>query len=326
VNIPSVVKRTFWAIVGACAIWTTSLTPARAASANDCDRACLKQISDQYFEAMAQHNPSLLPLSPDVKYTETGKVIKLGDGLWRKAGKPTYRLELFDPETGGIAVQAVVPDGDVPTIISLRLKVQNHLITEAEAIVAPKRIIDPKHMMDLWSSPEKLVRLSPYFTRRIPPAEQNSRYELIAAADAYFRAFETEGTPDYIRAPLLPDTQRFENGEQTTNVTFGTLLPQPATAAEQFDRAIFKGTVIADRRYLVVDAEIGAVQGLVRFGDPNWPPARVGDSTEPLGAAFVSEIFAVTQGKIVEIQAVFIFPKESIPTPWPVGVLPVRDH
>jgi len=320
-----IATRTAWVIVSAWATWTTSMTPATAASANDCDRACLKQISDQYFEAMAQHNPSSLPLSPEVKYTETGKVLKLGEGIWKKAGKPTYRLELFDPETGGIAVHAVVPDGDVPTIISLRLKVQNHLITEAEAIVVPKRIIDPKHMMDLWSSPEKLVRPSPYFTRRIRPAEQNSRYELIAAADAYFRAFQSEGTPDYIRAPLLPDTQRFENGEQTTNVTFGT-LPQPTTAAEQFDRAIFKGAVIADRRYLVVDTEIGVVQSLVRFGDPSSPPVRLGDSTELLGAAFVSEIFAVTQGKIVEIQAVFTFPKESIPTPWPVGVLPVRDH
>lgn len=324
-HLSSLVKRSASAIMGVCAICVASLALGQAAGPNDCNRACLKQISDQYFEAMAQHNPSSLPLSPGVKYTETGRVLKLGEGIWKKAGRPTYRLELFDPETGGIAVHAVVPDGDVPTIVALRLKVQHRLITEAEAILVPKRNIDPTHMMDLWSSPEKLVGPSPHFTRKIRPAERNSRYELIAAADAYFRAFETEGTPDYIRAPLLPDTQRFENGEQTTNVTFGTMLP-PTTAAEQFDSAIFKGAEIDDRRYLVVDTEVGAVQALVRFGDPSKPPARVGDSTEPLGAPFVSEIFAITQGKIVEIQAVFTFPKESIPTPWPVGMLPVRDH
>jgi hypothetical protein len=38
--------------------------------------------------------------------------------------------------------------------------------------------------------------------------ERNSRFELLAAADAYFRSFETNGTPDYIPAPLLPEADR----------------------------------------------------------------------------------------------------------------------
>jgi hypothetical protein len=205
----------------------------------------------------------------------------------------------------------------VPTVMALRLKVQNHLVTEVEAILVPK-------VAGTFSAPERLTTLSKYFTRTIRPAERNSRYELIAVADGYFRAFESEGTPDYIRAPLLPDTVRIENGMQTTLAALGNL--PASTAAEQFDSAAFKGAVVADRRYLVVDQEIGAVQSLVRFGDPTKPFGQATGGAAAPGAAFVSEIFAVTQGKIVEINAVFTSPREIMPTPWPVGLLPVRDH
>jgi hypothetical protein len=280
-----------------------------------CDRACLKKIADLYFVALAQHKPSLLPLSPDVKYTETGRFLKLGEGIWRRAGAPTYRFDLLDPQSGGIGVNAVVPDGDVPTIMALRLKVRHHLITEVETVLVPKR--GPGD----FAAPENLVKPPRYFTRDIRPAEQNSRYELIAAADAYFRAFESEGTPNYIRAPLLPDTIRIENGIQTTNAAVGKL--PPTTAAEQFDMAAFKGAVVADRRYPVVDTQIGAVMSLVRFGDPNGsgPPPVAGSSSPaagaaPIYAAFVAETFAITQGKIVQILASFTSPQERLPTPF----------
>ena len=280
-------------------------TDATNAAKYDCDRACLQQISDKYFEALAKHDPSVAPFAPDVRYSETGKVLKIGEGLWQHAGAPTYRLEIFDPETGGIGIDAVVPDGGVPTIVGMRLKVENHLITQVESILV--RGDDPA----VFHAPEKLVEVPRYFTRKIRPAEQNSRYELIAAADAYFRAFQTEGTPDYIRAPLLPSTLRFENGVQATNVDLK--VHKATTAAEQFDNAMFKGTKIYDRRYPVVDTETGVVMALVRFHPPNNPPAG---ATNARGDAFVCEIFAIEQGKIMQIQATWIQPPEQLPSPF----------
>lgn len=293
------------------AAFAAGVTPARATDAEDaakynCDRECLKKISDLYFEALAQHNPSLLPLAPNVKYTETGRVLKLGEGLWKSAGQPTYRLEIFDPQTGGIGIDAVVPDGGAPIILALRLKVENHLITEVESILVHKGDIPT------FTAPERLVQPSRYFTRKLRPAEQNSRLELMAAADPYFRAFETEGTPDYIRAPLLPDTNRFENGVQGTNVDLK--VHAATTAAEQFDNAMFKGTKIYDRRYPVVDTQTGVVMALVRFH--NNQTQQTAESSPRPGDAFVCEIFAVTQGKIEEIQATWIQLKEQLPTPF----------
>jgi hypothetical protein len=78
------------------------------------------QDGSSAFDAVAKHDPSLLPLSPDIKYAETGRFIKLGEGIWKNAGAPTYRMELFDPQTGGIGVEAVLPDGGVPTVLALR--------------------------------------------------------------------------------------------------------------------------------------------------------------------------------------------------------------
>jgi hypothetical protein len=301
--------------VTALAAWWCSFAAgapyARATDATDaakynCDRECLKGITDLYFRALEQHNPSLLPLAPRVRYTQTGQVVKLGEGLWRTAGAPGYRLEIYDPETGGIGLDAVVPDGGVPTIVATRLKVENHQVTEIETILVHKGD------QAVFSAPEKLVQVSVHFTRKISAPEQNSRLELMAAADAYFRAFETEGTPDYIRAPLLPETLRVENGMQATNVA--TPNHPAISAGEQFDRAIFKGTKIYDRRYPVVDTQVGAVMALVRFHhDAVAPPPG---SAPNRGDPVVCEIFAIEQGKIVEIQATWIPPADQSTTPW----------
>jgi hypothetical protein len=299
-------------LAGAC-LWLWCASPAVAAATDlsdaakyNCDRQCLKSVADLYFKALEQHDPSLLPLAANAKYTETGAVVKLGDGLWRNAGAPTYRLAIYDPETGGIGLDAVVPDGGVPTVVATRLKVENHTVTEIESILV--------HKGDkaVFSAPEKLLQPSIHFLRKIPAAEQNSRLELMAAADAYFRAFQTEGTPEYIRAPLLPDTLRVENGVQATNVV--TPNHGAITAGEQFDRAIFKGTRIYDRRYPVVDTELGVVMALVRFhSDAGQPPPG---SVAARGDAEVCEIFAIEQGRIVEIQATWIQPTEQLVTPW----------
>jgi hypothetical protein len=280
-------------------------TDAHDAAKFNCDRECLKNIADLYYKSLAAHDPTILPLAPDAKYTELDSPVKIGDGLWRTAGAPGYRLEIDDPQTGGIGLDAVIPDNGVPTIVATRLKVENHKVTEIESILVHKGD------KSVFCSPEKLVQPSKHFTRAIPAPEQNSRFELMAAADAYFRAFETEGTPNYIRAPLIPETLRVENGLQATNVATSN---HPAIdAASQFDQAIFKDTRIYDRRYPVVDVEHGVALALVRFHHDG--PPRAGIDAQR-GDTVVAEFFAIEQDKIVEIQATWIQPPQQVETPW----------
>ena len=48
-----------------------------AAFAAECDRACLKGVLDQYLNAVIQHNPAAVPLTPGYRQTRT---------LWFGAG------------------------------------------------------------------------------------------------------------------------------------------------------------------------------------------------------------------------------------------------
>jgi hypothetical protein len=308
----------------------TAATPAPTPSTRfTCDRPCLAKIADTYFTALIAHDPSRLPLAPDVKYTETGIVKPIGEGLWKTAETlPRYRLNLYDPETGGIGIHAVLKERGLEALLSLRLKVEAGRITEVEALIIPgdSRIVGYQQ--------EDLTTPSRLWTRSIPVPERNSRYELLAAADAYFRGFETNGTSDYIPAPLLPEADRRENGILYTNTKIGDSML--STARSGFDAGRFKGMQVRDRRYPVVDSETGAVMSLVRFGDPMGPLSKASlpfdQQGKPqqapdvmVGAAFVSEIFAVSQGKIAEISAYWIPSEGNVRTPWAVGTVAVRD-
>ncbi len=54
-----------------------------AQQAAPCDRACLSGFVDQYLDAVLKHDPKLVPLTKNVKYTENGQRLDPGDGLWR---------------------------------------------------------------------------------------------------------------------------------------------------------------------------------------------------------------------------------------------------
>jgi hypothetical protein len=49
--------------------------------AADCDRACLKGVLDQYLNAVIQHNPSAVPLTPGYRQTENAVVRRPGQGI-----------------------------------------------------------------------------------------------------------------------------------------------------------------------------------------------------------------------------------------------------
>src|SRR5689334_14598858 len=69
-----------------------------------CDRGCLESLVNQYLDAVIAHDPSRLPLSKDVKYTESDQVLDVGDGFWHTAtGRGNYGHYFADPVTGQAA-------------------------------------------------------------------------------------------------------------------------------------------------------------------------------------------------------------------------------
>jgi len=296
------VKRLSTAAVALClGLMAAQITAAKT----DCNRACLTGFADTFFKALAANTPNAVPLAPSAKVTINGRAVPLAQAFWDGAERAVYRFDIVNPRLGDSATEAVVLNADgTKTMYMVRLKVLDGKITEVETIKANKGEADR-----LWD-PDNLKEVSPALQLTMREADQDSYYGLVAAAESYWRAFQTNGTPEYHRAALLPDTKRFENGVQTTGlVRDGAYV----SAASGFDQGRFLGRNLWDRRYPVVDTERGIVLSIVRFGIKDGLKSQ---STATANDRLVAEFFAVKNGQIQEIHAVLFNLPDAQPTGW----------
>jgi hypothetical protein len=278
------------------------LSASAVAQTDACDRACLRTFVDGYMAALAAHDPARLSLATGVVYTENGRAAAFGEGLWRSAGTPhAYRDYALDPESGGAAALTAVEENGGVTQLFVRLAIARGQIAEVETIV-----VRPGE--ERWFAPENLARLSALFATPVPPAARHSRAELVAAADAYFSAVETEGTPAFVQAPFAAGMNRIENGLQTTNVTENPRSDRHRlSAAEQLERAAYAGTAVTERRFPLVDTEHGIAVGIAVF--------RFSGESGP--TLLLAEFFKVTEGQLREIRAVVRGIPRGASSGWP---------
>src|SRR5687767_4876214 len=83
-----------------------------------CDRECLIGISEQYLDALAAKDPKRLPLAnANIKYTENGQRLSLGDGLWNSiTARGTYKLHVADQTAGQIVTFSTMRENGAPMI------------------------------------------------------------------------------------------------------------------------------------------------------------------------------------------------------------------
>lgn len=237
------------------------------AVASPCDRGCLQGFAEQYLDAWIARDPKRLTLAANVKFTENGQRLELGDGSWNVAkGKGKYRLWVSDAQTGQVTlITTVTEDGQtqdstLASMLALRLKVVNRQISEIEALFVrpaaggaggggrgagaggPRGAIPEGARGRAGAAPaaaalspaERLEAMGnphPLFTRPIPKAERMSRADLIKVANMYFSGMQqNDGLGEY---PFTEDCERFENASQSTNTPTpqGTTRPDPRTAA-----------------------------------------------------------------------------------------------
>lgn len=250
-------------------------TVARGAA---CDRICLGLILDGYFVALADHDTSRLPLAPNVRVTENGVPSTVGEGLWKQAGEPTYRLDAVDPVLESAASNAVIPENGTRVILFVRLKIVDEKITEIETLV-----IRPGEGQR--SAPEALIDPSP-FHLFVPVSLQASRDEMTMAVDAYLDSLATAGTDAFRPSPMTDRARRVENGV-APDATQQTSINNELRRAQEADR--FR---VADRRNVVLDEGRGVilVMGITNRGNP---PRR----------QIMAQFFKVADGMIQDIQA-----------------------
>jgi len=301
-----------WAIFALTMLVTPSgLAQSSAQNKTPCDRACLTGFVDSYFKALLAHDAHALPQAAQARITENGAEKNLANTFWDSAAETVFRFDIVNTRRGDTGTEAVIRNADgSKTMYMLRLKVQNGAITQIETIKANKGEADR-----LWD-PDRLKEVSPAFKLSIREPARDSYYDLIAAADSYWRAFQTNGTPAYHRARLLPDSARVENGVQTTGLVRDGVFNDTARG---FDEGRFIGRNIWDRRYPVVDEERGVVLSIVRFG---LKAGAKSQSTATANDRLVAEFFAIKNGFIQEIQAVLFNLPDAKPTGWPAGYGP----
>ena len=108
-------------------------------SAADCDRACLKTTLDQYLNAVVKHDPSAAPLMIGFRQTENATVIKLGNGVWKSVtGLGKVQRRYFDAVSGQAGYFGTLEESGAPAIVTLRMKVDNKNISEAEWVISRK--------------------------------------------------------------------------------------------------------------------------------------------------------------------------------------------
>ena len=186
----------------------------------DCNRACLEGLINQYLEALVARDPSRLPLSADVKYTEQDQVLQVGDGFWKTVtGRGSYNHYFADPVTAQAGWMGTMRERNGVLLMSVRLRVELGRITEIETSYFRQGGGGPNNIaaMDKQGTPEA-VWLQP-----IPANQRASRQQLIAIANAYFEAVQKNDGKGFY--PFTDDCDRIENGAHTTN----TPSPKPTT-------------------------------------------------------------------------------------------------
>jgi len=269
-------------------IFTFGISACQTEESGSCDRACLEGIADQYLEAMVAHDPSKAPFAKNLIFTENTIKLPPTEGLWFTAsGLGDFRFYICDPETQQVAWTGIAREHGKPVMLSVRLKVVNRLVTEAESIVV--RDFDERNLGNLKSPP-------PGFAETLEPSERTSRQDMLRMPDIYFEALDKLDDSDI---PWHEDAYRIENGMVTCGNIPNAVPPPPGlpggSSCKTPDGKIppMLKTIhsVRPRRTPVVDVERGLTWGLYCFNHRGLANIEMPDgSVQPSYAATPSSM------------------------------------
>jgi len=286
----------------------------------NCDRACLEGYIDRYLEAMLEQDVSDDLFARDIKFTENGIRLPLGnEGLWYgMSGLGGYRFYVPDLETQQVAFLGTVTenmanngvnDDEGNTVaLSIRLKIRDGLITEVEQLVSRPEVQlggggdggdggDGGGLFGGGTTGDRVLAMGephPIFFEVIPEDERHTREELVQAGNHYFTALARHDSQGYY--PFTEDCVRWENWFVATD-----------DCLENFTGTSLNGIVdrIRDRRFVAADTERGIIFSFAFFDHHriNWTWQ-------------LAELFKIENGMIRRIEAVFHQAPFGIPSGW----------
>ncbi len=273
-----------------------------------CDKACLEAIGDQYRAAYVAHDPSLVAIAADVRFSENNVEMAFPDATWDTVTEELGPVQtISDPVTGNLAFFTAIMQNDTPGFLGVRLKVENMEITEIEHIISTKR--------NLSSPPTPIgdhlaYEHDPLINEIIPVERRLPRDQLEAHASGYFATLE-HNNGEIRGTCFAPAAIRRENG----------LLFSEIEAGFKSGRYLFNEEV---RNWpILVDEERGIAlsRGFIDHkgvldeyaltdGTPQKSVFR-----EPQTWGFL-EMFKIKDGCIASVIATFVQSPYKMQSPW----------
>lgn len=284
------------------AIFLFALTTSNTHAAdNSCVRSCVNSIVNNYVEALVAHSPNTIAASPQLRVTENGRDVALGEGLWQSITKRESYSQIFIDDSLEEAVFfGAFKEGDDPLLLALRFKIKDASITEIESLVSRP---DSRNRL---INRHQLTEANSAFVISLPAEQQPTKDELIAAAHAYFDGLQNNTDTG---VPMHRECLRRENGV----VLLRNNNPDTEACPTGFARFAYI-TDIRDRRVSVVDREHGLVLMWAIFDVPgNVEVTGQGGPSDADGSSdtrreprslYIAELFRLVDGGIKDIDAV----------------------
>jgi hypothetical protein len=238
------------ALGGAATVSVQPVQPAAAQDGEACARGALRWFGTAYLYLLTQHDPSPLPLSPEVRSTENGAQVAPGEGLWQTAGEVRFSRFLLDTQRCQVHFEAVMQDDGQDALVGSRVRVQGGQVTEIETYVTHEGdyfVFNADGLVQSDSQGPANLKWEDV----VPDDQRSTRDELIEIANNYYESFG-QTTP---LAPIRDDCYRWENGQSMASgdCSVGIGVGSPS--------------MITHRRYPMVDIEAGVVVAYVMFGN-----------------------------------------------------------
>ena len=311
---------TRWMLVGVLVALSSAMpAPVRAQAQPACDRACLATMLDQYLAAVVKHDPRAAPLVIGFRQTENAINVPPGGGVWKTVtGLGKMQRRYFDPVSGQAGYYGLIDEGGTTALATVRLRVQNRKLTEAEWYLARENDPGLQGARQPGRPPANLLNVdyliaNPPPERVVPRDKRLTRDELIAVVNSYF-----DGITSHDNSVVLthPGCGRAENGSPAPAGRFlppAPGAPAPAAGAPVRDcvagLADFNLSMVVARRIPLVDEEAQTALGMAVF-------IRRPGSATPRNV--FSEWFYIDEGRIRVIYTAMFYPPPALAVPnWP---------
>lgn len=294
--------------LAACSSGSDDEETAAASEAQDCDKACLEGIADQFRAAYLAHDPSLAPFAGAVRFTENNVAMPFPDGTWDTVTEEVGpALTLSDPELGTVGIFTAIRQREIPGFLAVRLKVEGGAITEVEQIISTAR--------NLSSPPTPIGEVDEYvhepiIDQVVPVEARATREELAAHANGYFDTLQ-HNDGEIRGTCFLDEATRRENGLLFTDIRGGF-----ESGRYLFNNRVRREVVLVDEERQVALARgfIDHKGVLDEYTLTDGTPAK-SIFQEPQSWAFL-EMFKVNNGCISAVVANFYQAPYYTSSPW----------